>query len=113
MTEPTKTVMTKYFIGAVVIAAVWFVVSVVLSLVLAGAEDNPDMAAVTPRPLKWACAIVFFPMRYLQQWDRRSAGLGEHGVIVSVLLGMAINALFWGCLLVFLYRLAARLFSVK
>ena len=113
MTEARKTTMTKYLIGAGVVAAIWFVLSFVLGLMLAGAEDNPDMAATTPRPLKLACAIAFFPMRYLQQWDRRSVGMGEHGMVFSVLLGMLINALLWGFLIVFLYRLAARLFAIK
>ena len=105
--------MTKYVIGAGVIAAIWFCLSFVLSLMLAGAEDNPDMTATIPRPLKLACAIVFFPMRYLQQWDRRSTSVGEQGVVFSVLIGMLINALLWGFLIVFLYRLAARFFQTK
>jgi len=105
--------MIRYLIGAGVIAVGWFVLSFGLSLMLAGAEDNPDMTAMTPRPLKWACAIVFFPMRYLQQWDRRPGGVGEHAMVYSVLLGMVINALLWGCLMVFLYRLVTRFLSTK
>ena len=101
--------MIKYFVSSGVIAAGWFVLSFVLSLMLAGAEDNPDMTATMPWPLKWACTIVFFPMRYLQKWDR----LSDHASSLFVIVGMLVNALFWGFLLVFLYRLATRSLVTK
>ncbi|MGO8701060.1 MAG: hypothetical protein ACLQVY_25490 [Limisphaerales bacterium] len=109
MIEQRKTAMTRYFFGIGAIAAIWFVVSFVLSLLLAAAEDNPDMTATTPWPLKWACAIVFFPMRYLQKWDR----VTDHTNTSFVIVGMLVNALFWGFLLIFLYRLATRNFVAK
>jgi len=96
-----------------VIAAIWFWLSLVLGLMLANAEDNPDMTATTPRPLKLACAVVFSPMRSLQHWDQQSAGIGDHGVLFFVLFGMLINSLLWGCFIAFLYWLTARFFSTK
>jgi hypothetical protein len=105
MSDQKTTTLTGYLISSAVIAAAWFVLSFVLSLMLAEAEDNPDMTATTPWPLKVACAVAFFPMRYLQHWD--------HSRLVWVVLGMVVNALFWGLLLSCLYSLAARLFATK
>jgi hypothetical protein len=97
--------MARYFIGAGAIAIVWFILSYILSFMLAEAEDNPNMTATTPWLLKLACAIVFFPMRYLQGWDSPHAGVSDHDRMVPVIVGMLLNALLWGGLLILLWRL--------
>lgn len=112
MAEEGKTAIAGYFPGALLIAIVWFFLSFVVTLALANAEDNLDMAATVPWPLKIASAILLFPMRYLQQWDRMFFNSTEHSAL-PVYLGMLINSLFWGFVLVFLYRLACRSFMLK
>jgi hypothetical protein len=113
MTEQAKVAVTKSCIAIGAIAAVWFFFSFILTLILAGAEDNPDMNAPVPSQLKMVCAIVFFPMRYLSQWDRPPASFSDVSFGVLGLLEMAVNGLFWGFLFVFLCRLVTRLFAAK
>ena len=109
MIAQVKADMIRYFISAFVIAVLWFIASFVFSLMLAAADDNPNMSATTPWPLKWAYAITSFPMSYLQGWDRSS----DHAGTASIIVGMLMNALFWGILIVILYRLAVRYLVTK
>jgi hypothetical protein len=71
------------------------------------------MTAVTPPPLKLACAIFFFPMRYIGLWDRPPAGFSDSGFALLGILEIFINGIFWGCVLVLLFRFAARFFNRK
>ena len=102
----------QYVLGAAVVAPVWFLLSMFLMLWLAGAEDNPDMSAPDPRGLRIVCAVVSFPMRYLQRWDSAPAGLSEQTLVLHMKLGMLVNGVFWGLLLVFIGRLT-RKFAAK
>jgi|GEM_PF-5760004 hypothetical protein len=90
--------MGRYLVSFGIVTSGWLVLSFALSLKLANAEDNPDMMAATPWPLKVASAIAFFPMRYLQHWD--------HSRMIWVVVGMLVNAIFWGLLFSLLIRLA-------
>lgn len=113
MSWATRVRIVGYFIGALVLAIGWFFLSIILALALAGAEDNPDMAAPMPWPLRIACAVVFFPMRNLQEWEQFSANTSDGSKVLCVAVGMLINSLFWGLLLVFLLRLVVALFFRK
>lgn len=106
MPKERQASVTWWFIAVGVVALVWFGISWVLSLMLATAEDNLDMSATTPWPLKWACAVVFFPMRYLQRWDHVSSTL-------PVMIGMLVNGVFWGLVLLSAYRFLMRTFVPK
>lgn len=107
MSVSTRIKVIGYSVGASVIGGGWFLLSIILALALANAEDNPDMAAPVPWLLRTACAVVFFPMRNLQPWDQFGANASDGSKILWVGAGMLINSLFWGFLLVFLLRLVA------
>jgi len=109
MSVRTRITAVGYFICASVVAVGWFFLSIILALALAGVEDNPDMTAPVPWLLRTACAVVFFPMRNLQPWDRFDANASDGSKVLFVGVGMLINSLFWGFLLVFLLRLVAAL----
>jgi hypothetical protein len=101
MNKSTKTAIFKYLAIAGMIAVIWSILSIVLILMLAGAEDNPDMNAVTPHWLKVAVAITSFPMCYLRNWNW--APIVMSGTYVVIL-----NGIFWGLLLTLLTRFVAR-----
>jgi hypothetical protein len=103
----------QYVAGVLVIAPVWFALSFFLSLALAGAEDNMDMSAPVPLWLRAACGVAFFPMRYLMSWDKPPPGFSDHAFAAYGMLGFLINGVFWGFLLVFLYRSVARYTAAK
>ena len=86
---------SRYLILTCAIATIWFLASIFLTLHLAAAEDDLDLNATVPWPLKAICAIAFFPTRYLQNWDRADGNVN----ISDVFLGFAINGLLWGVLL--------------
>jgi hypothetical protein len=109
MPEYRKALAAKHLISGAVIAVVWYLLSSVLALVLAGAEDNPNMTATVPWPLRLACAVVFFPMRYVGYWDKPPRGMSDDGYAAVIRLEFLANALFWGFLLVALYSLMGRL----
>jgi hypothetical protein len=99
----------QYLIGVSVIAPIWFIISIVLALMLTGAEDNMDMNATVPLGLQVACAVILFPMGYLLDFGP-PPGFSEKAFVAT---GIFINALFWGFALVFLYRLIARFCGAK
>lgn len=78
----------EYFNRIVVVAAIWFIASIILALMLAGAEDNQlDMTTPVPLWLRTASTIAFFPMGHLG------------------LAGLLINSLLWSSALVMLYKI--------
>jgi hypothetical protein len=95
-------------VGGLVIGVVWVPLSFVLFLAYAAAEDNVNMSAVTPWPLKAAFALVSFPMRYIGSWDHPFHGLSDHAAAFWGFFGMFLNGIFWGLLAILLCRLLAR-----
>jgi hypothetical protein len=98
-----KIAMPRRFgaIGAITI--LWFLASFRLTLMLAEAEDSLGKPTATPRLLEWVCAIVFFPMRYLQQWDQFDASISDGVKVLFLAVGFLVNGLLWS--LFFLYAL--------
>jgi len=104
---------SQYLAGAFVVAPLWFCLSFVLSLALAGAEDNMDMSAPVPLWLRAAWGIAFFPMRYIRNWDYPPAGMSDHAFALYGMGAMFINGLIWGLIFVFSWRLVARFIATK
>jgi hypothetical protein len=99
--------------GVLVIAPLWFTLSLILTLALAGAEDNTDMSAPVPLWLRAACSVVDFPLLDLPVWGKPPMGVSDHAFAEYAMLASLINGVFWGLLMVFLYRLVGRFIKAK
>jgi hypothetical protein len=106
--------MKRHLPFALAIATAWLIFSFVLTLMLAGAEDNDlDMNAPVPQTLKIVCAVVFFPMCYVDNWNQPPVGFSDRAFAILGLFEMFVNGLFWAFMIIFLYRLMARIFANK
>ena len=92
-------------IAVFLIAVVWGILSTRVTLMLAEAEDPPN-PAVAPNPwlLRATYAVVTFPVTTFQPWKWMEDHLGEPRAVWFARLGMYVNGLLWGCLLVFTFR---------
>jgi hypothetical protein len=86
---------------ALLVALLWFALSYSLVFRLVEAEDNPDASAPVPLLLKAACAVAFFPMKYLHNW--------EGGRTTSLTRDLLLNTIWWGIFIGGSCSLAARL----
>ena len=100
-------------VGGLVMGVIWVPFSFVLFLAYAAAEDNMDMSAVTPWPLRAACALVFYPMRYIGSWDRPFPGLSDQVSTFWVFFGMFLNGVLWGLLFILLWRFSAHVRTTR
>jgi hypothetical protein len=98
----------QYLAGVSMIALVWLLASIVLTLMLAGANDtmHPDV----PAPVWLNVAFrVACPMNYLLSYLLPLDGLS--GLLFWPV--MIINSVIWGFLIVFSFRLVARLLKMR
>ena len=128
----------QYIAGALVFAPLWFILSSYLIMRLLAAEDpglpigeiatyvngheivsfDPNykgehQGEFPPVPLWLKVAVgVTFPMSYL--WPENGfPSLSDNANGMLVLMMMVANSVLWGFILVFLFRLVARLFTRK
>ena len=66
MTEQKKISIIGRLFGIVAIAVIWFVVSFVLTLMLAGANDTMGTKATVPLWLNMAWGVALFPMNLME-----------------------------------------------
>jgi hypothetical protein len=113
MTEQKRILIIKRLFGVVAIAVVWFVASVVLILMLAGANDTMDMKATVPLWMKISSAIALFPTNCFINLGQAPTGLSDRAAGALCFVLIFINSIFWGALWFFLFRRVARFLSIK
>ena len=100
----------QYFAGLVWITPAIWLLSLFLTLDLAGWEDTIGPSPV-PLWLRVADSVVF-PMQYLMP-DNPYFPKYDHVYGVICMLVMFINSVFWGFVLVYVFRFVARLVKSK
>jgi hypothetical protein len=111
MTDQHRSAITAYIITVCEIAMVWYASSFLIGLMLAGAEDNPDMTAAVPPSLSISWSVVSFPMFCIGNWDHAPAGMADRDFALLGLFAMFVNSVLWALLLGFLFLLCCRLSS--
>jgi hypothetical protein len=103
----------QYFAGFVWFMPAICLLSVILALDLAGWEDTPTPSPV-PLSLRVAYGIVF-PIHYLfDLWGGwPPPGLSDEACVILAVLVILVNGALWSFLLVFTFRLVARLARAK
>jgi len=120
MTEQKKISIIGRLFGIVAIAVIWFVVSFVLTLMLAGANDTMGTKATVPLWLNMAWGVALFPMNLMEflmsliGWNifDLPSKYDRLGGILSIFF-IFINSVLWGMLWSFLFRRVARFFATK
>ena len=95
------------------IGFVWAIVAFIVSLALAGAEDNMDMSVPVPSWLKALYEVLHFPALQVLPWDWLAAHLGEPAAAMIEVFGTVIVGFAWGFCFVSLYSLTKRFFTKK
>lgn len=104
-------VWIRYFFGIIALTILWMVLSHVVVLWLAAADDNTNMEAPLPYGLQFACKIAFFPTNCFQRYSLADKLVYKDTIQIPSGSGMLIDSLFWALLAVVVFSFVARLFK--
>jgi hypothetical protein len=99
----------RYVIVVSVVSLIWFVLSQLSTLMLAGESDNLGTLAPT-RGWRMLNAVVSFPGFYIGNWDTPPAGFSDRQFAMLGCTVMLINSVIWGLVLGLLLQLTINRF---